>query len=115
MFSSVFGHFLYVIFFFVKIYVVHVCAGLFPAASKLLCGLTFDIAHSSSHVILLKYLADAGEVPIAIEHVKWVRETSPSMLQMISAKLSASLSSSSKPELILGLLQKVQEISSRKQ
>lgn len=109
--SSVFVHRFYVIFSYLRVYIVHICAGLFPAASNLLCGLTFDVAHSSSHVILLKYLADAGEVPIAIEHVNWVRETSPSMLQMIRTELSASLSSSSKPEPILQLLQKVQEIS----
>lgn len=100
---------------YLKVHGILVYAGLFPAASKLLCGLTYDIAHSSSHVILLKCLADAGEVPIAVEHIKWVRETSPSMLQMISTELLASLSSPSTPEPVLQVLQTVREMCSLKQ
>ncbi|KAH0969103.1 hypothetical protein GBA52_029023 [Prunus armeniaca] len=31
--------------------------------------------------------ADAKEIPVAIEHVNWVRQTSPLMLQIVSAEL----------------------------
>lgn len=89
--------------------------GLFLAASKLLCGISHDVTQSDSHVTLLKYLADAEEIPVAIEHIKWVRQTSPSMLQIISAELLASLSSSSRPEPTLQLLQTIREISGLKQ
>lgn len=76
-------------------------AGLFRAASELLRGLDYDLAHSEPHVILLKYLANASEVTIAIEHIKSIRETSLSMLEVILSELSVSLSSSSKLEPIL--------------
>ncbi|XP_008231088.1 PREDICTED: pentatricopeptide repeat-containing protein At5g14080 isoform X2 [Prunus mume] len=89
-------------------------AGFFLDASKLLCGLSNDVAQSDSHVILLKYLADAKEIPVAIEHVKWVRQTSPSMLQIVSAELLASLSSSSRLEPTRQLVQTIQEISGLK-
>lgn len=89
--------------------------GLFLAASKLLCGISHDVTQSDSHVTLLKYLADAEEIPVAIEHIKWVRQTAPSMLQIISAELLASLSSSSRPEPTLQLLQTIREISGLKQ
>ncbi|KAJ4729495.1 Pentatricopeptide repeat-containing protein [Melia azedarach] len=83
--------------------------GHFLVAAKLLRGLATDIGHSDAHVILLKCLADAREVQIAIEHIKWIRETSPSMLQVISTELLASLSSSSQPEPILQLLHALHE------
>ncbi|CAB4275475.1 unnamed protein product [Prunus armeniaca] len=89
-------------------------AGFFLDASKLLCGLSNDVAQSDSHVILLKYLADAKEIPVAIEHVKWVRQTSPLMLQIVSAELLASLSSSSRLEPTRQLVQTIQEISGLK-
>ncbi|PON61275.1 Tetratricopeptide-like helical domain containing protein [Parasponia andersonii] len=93
-----------------RAYILHLCKkGLFLTASELLFGLGYDIAHSDSHVILLKYLVDAAELSIAIEHMKWVRETSSSLLQVISAELSVSLSYSSKPELVLQLLKAMQE------
>ena len=84
-------------------------AGNFPFASKLLCGLTNDVGHPDSHVIFLKYLADAGEISTSIEHIKWVGSSSPSMLPTISAALFASLASSSKPEPILKMLQTIQD------
>lgn len=88
-------------------------AGHFLVATKLLCGLSSDLGHSDSHVILLKSLADAREVEMAIEHIKWVRESSPTMLQEIStelfASLPSSLPSSSYPEPILLLLHALQE------
>ncbi|KAJ7942773.1 Pentatricopeptide repeat-containing protein [Quillaja saponaria] len=59
------------------------------AASKLLCSLDYDIGHTESHVILLKCLADASELAVAIQHLKWVKETSPVTLQDISSELLA--------------------------
>lgn len=94
---------------------VYVHAGHFLAASKLLCSLTCDIGHSGSHVILLKCLADARAVPIAIEHIEQVQKASPSTLQVIFYELLASLSSCSKPEAILQLLQAIQEMSNFQQ
>ncbi|EXC33394.1 hypothetical protein L484_010804 [Morus notabilis] len=88
--------------------VLNIC--LFLAASEFLRRLNYGFAHSEFHVILLKFLANASEVPTAIEHIKSVRETSPSMLQAISSELSASLSSSSKPEAILQLLDATKEV-----
>ncbi|RVX06755.1 Pentatricopeptide repeat-containing protein [Vitis vinifera] len=81
----------------------------FLFASKLLCGLTYDVGHSDSHVIFLKYLADASEISTAIEHIKWVGDTLPSMLPTISTELFALLASSSKPEPILQMLLAMQE------
>ncbi|XP_027351947.1 pentatricopeptide repeat-containing protein At5g14080 [Abrus precatorius] len=81
--------------------------GHFTAASKLLCNLN-HIAHAESHVILLKCLADAQELPIAIEHLKWVQEKSPSILQDTCTGLLASLSSAKCPEPILQFLQRIQ-------
>lgn len=73
------------------------------------------MGHSDSHVILLKCLADAKEVPSAIEHIKRVKKSSPSMLRVISTELLISLSSSSKPEPILQMLQAMQEVSNIEQ
>ncbi|XP_061339104.1 pentatricopeptide repeat-containing protein At5g14080 [Gastrolobium bilobum] len=77
------------------------------AASKLLCSLNHDMGHAQSHLTLLKYLADAKEIPIAIEHLTWVQERSPSMVQDICAGLLASLSSATCPEPILQFLQRI--------
>ena len=94
---------------------LYVHAGHFLAASKLLCSVTCDIRHSDSHVILLKCLADSREVPIAIEHIERVRKDSPSTLQVICTELLASLSSCSKSEAILQLLQAINEMSNFQQ
>ncbi|XP_044501247.1 pentatricopeptide repeat-containing protein At5g14080 isoform X3 [Mangifera indica] len=83
--------------------------GHFLVAVKFLHGLAPDMGHSESHVILLKCLADAREIQVAIEHIKWLQKTSPSILQVIATELSALLSSLSQPEPILQLLQAVQE------
>ncbi|XP_029131026.1 pentatricopeptide repeat-containing protein At5g14080 isoform X1 [Cajanus cajan] len=84
--------------------------GHLTSASKLLCSLNHDIGHAESHVILLKCLADAQEIPIAIEHLKWVQEKSPSMLQDICTGLLASLSSATCPEPMLEFLQRIQDV-----
>ncbi|XP_059598829.1 pentatricopeptide repeat-containing protein At5g14080 isoform X2 [Vitis vinifera] len=91
-------------------FILYICKeGNFLFASKLLCGLTYDVGHSDSHVIFLKYLADASEISTAIEHIKWVGDTLPSMLPTISTELFALLASSSKPEPILQMLLAMQE------
>ncbi|KAL1314602.1 hypothetical protein HN51_041415 [Arachis hypogaea] len=78
-------------------------------ASKLLCSLNNDIGNTEAHVVLLKCSAEAKEIPIAIEHLKWVQQKSPLMLQDICAGLLAFISSATFPEPILQLLQKIQD------
>ncbi|XP_020533505.1 pentatricopeptide repeat-containing protein At5g14080 [Jatropha curcas] len=92
-------------------FILNLCKkGQFLLASQLLCSLPDGVGNSDSHVVLLKCLADADEVPLAIEHVKQVRGLSPSMLQVIYTELLALLSSSSKPETISCLLQSLCEL-----
>ncbi|EEF49404.1 pentatricopeptide repeat-containing protein, putative [Ricinus communis] len=91
-------------------FIINLCKkGQFLAATKLLCGPAHDIGHSDSHVVLLKCLADAEEMSIAVEHIKQIREASSLMLQVISSELSALLSSSSKSESILFLLEAISD------
>ncbi|MBA0842240.1 hypothetical protein Goarm_002082 [Gossypium armourianum] len=91
-------------------FVIHLCRkGQFPVASKLLCVLNSDIAHSDTHVVMLKWLADAKEIQLAIKHIQRVRGTSPSILQAIFSKLAASVSSTSGPNSTEQLLQAIQE------
>ncbi|KAE8661648.1 Pentatricopeptide repeat-containing protein [Hibiscus syriacus] len=86
-------------------FVMHLCrTGQFLVASKLLCVLNSDIAHSDAHVVLLKWLADAKEIQLAINHTQRVRETSPSTLQAILSKLGASVSPTSRSGSINQLL-----------
>lgn len=89
-------------------YVVY--AGHLTAASKLLCSLSHSIGHAETHIVLLKCLADAGEIPIAIEHLRWVQDNLPTMLQDICTGLLASLSVSKCPEPILQFLQRMQGV-----
>ncbi|CAI8612101.1 unnamed protein product [Vicia faba] len=84
--------------------------GHLTAASKLLCSLSHNIVNAESHVVLLKCLADAREIPIAIEHLRWVQDKSPSILQDICTGLLASLSVSECPEPILQFLQRMQGV-----
>lgn len=86
-----------------------ILAGHFTAASNLLLHRALDIRHSDSHVILIKCLADAGQIPIAIEHIKRVGENFPLMLPTVHTELSTLLSSSSKSEPLLLLIQLAQE------
>ncbi|GAV64249.1 PPR domain-containing protein/PPR_2 domain-containing protein [Cephalotus follicularis] len=83
--------------------------GHFLVASKLLCGLSYDIGHADTHSTLLKFLADANELQVAIEHIKLVQETLPSLVQVISNELLESLPSLSKPDPILQLLQAIRD------
>lgn len=77
------------------------------AASKFICSLSHDIGGSESHVILLKCLADAREIPIALEHLKWIQQREPSILEDIRTGLLASLSSVSCPQSLLQFLQMI--------
>lgn len=86
-------------------------AGLFLSASNLLCSVCNDIAHSESHVILLKCLVDAGEDAIATEHIDKVQQISPSISQVISSELVALLASSANPEPLMRLLKSKQILS----
>jgi hypothetical protein len=85
-------------------------AGHMTAASKLLCSLGHDIGRGESHVVLLKCLADTRQSPIAIEHLRWIQDKSPSMLHDICTGLLASLSVSKCPEPILQFLQSMQGV-----
>lgn len=82
-----------------------ILAGFFLAASKLLRDRISDIGYTESHMTLLKYLADAGELSLVIEHIKWVREKSPTLLHCILTEVSVALSSSSKSDAMLQLFQ----------
>lgn len=90
------------------LYVFH--AGHLTDASNLLCGLNHDIGRAELHVILLKCLADSQEIRIAIEHLNWVQEKSPSMLQDICTGLLGALSSATCPDPILQFLQRIQDM-----
>ncbi|CAA2955107.1 pentatricopeptide repeat-containing protein At5g14080 isoform X1 [Olea europaea var. sylvestris] len=79
--------------------------GFFLAASKLLRDRISDIGYTESHMTLLKYLADAGELSLVIEHIKWVREKSHTLLHCILTEVSVALSSSSKSDAMLQLFQ----------
>ncbi|KNA03062.1 hypothetical protein SOVF_212740, partial [Spinacia oleracea] len=77
-------------------------------ASKFLCS-NCHLEHKGSHVILLKYLAEANQYETAINHLKQVMAASPSLLQEISTEILGLLSSSPNPEPILQLLQEMQQ------
>lgn len=91
-------------------FILCLCKGShFHAASGLLCGLTSGIGDSDSHVVLLKCLIGAKEIPLSIEHIKWVRENSAVMLKTICTELLALDSPLSKSESTLQLVQAVQD------
>ncbi|KAK9037218.1 hypothetical protein V6N11_022137 [Hibiscus sabdariffa] len=91
-------------------FVMHLCRkGQFLVASKLLCVLNTDIAHSDTHVAMLKWLADAKEIQFAINHIQRVRETSLLTLQAIFSKLVTTVSSTSRSDSIGQLLHAIKE------
>ncbi|XAR58300.1 hypothetical protein NMG60_11026746 [Bertholletia excelsa] len=93
-----------------SLFVLCLCnGGHFHTASKLLCGLSSDVEDSDSHAILLKCLVDAALFPLALEHLKCIRKKSALLLQGIHSKLLSSVSSFTKPEPILELLQAMKE------
>lgn len=59
-------------------------------------------------MMLLKCLADAGEVAVAIEHMKRVGEMWPRMLNEFRVELLSWLTSWSKPQPILELIQAIE-------
>ncbi|CAN1341971.1 Pentatricopeptide repeat-containing protein At5g14080 [Linum perenne] len=81
----------------------------FLLSCKVLQGLSNDIGHTDSHVVLMKCLAEANEFRAAAEHVKWIQDTSPSMFHTIVSEVSASLSSSINPGLLQQLVQAMSE------
>ncbi|PWA61163.1 ACT domain-containing protein [Artemisia annua] len=84
--------------------------GQFIAASNLVLDYTSTIGNSESSMILLELLVDAGEVPVAIEHVKKVGEISPRMLHELHAEFLSSLSSSSKQRPMLEFIQVIESL-----
>ncbi|CAM8980641.1 unnamed protein product [Rhodiola kirilowii] len=84
--------------------------GCFLAASEFLLTLRDDVNNWESHVTLLRFLADAGEVPLAIKHIKGIKESFRTMLKPISSELLGSLSSAPNPNPITQLLQVIQEV-----
>ncbi|KAK9137166.1 hypothetical protein Sjap_007760 [Stephania japonica] len=79
------------------------------AASKVIQGLIPEPENASCHVLLLRYFVEAGEFQMAIEHMKWIKETAPSISQVLSSEIVASLSYSLKAEPILQLLRLMKE------
>lgn len=80
---------------------------------ELLCDQSPDVAFLDAHLIFLKFLADAEEISLAVEHLKWIQGKSPSMHQALSNEILASISSSSKPDPIFKLSQVMQEMAYR--
>ncbi|KAL1812205.1 hypothetical protein ACET3Z_022270 [Daucus carota] len=90
-------------------FVLFLCKeGYFSDACELLRGRYNDVKHANTHAMMLKCMADAGELAPAIEHMQWFSDNSPSVLHAIAAELLASLSASAKPDLIEQILRSVQ-------
>lgn len=88
--------------------VISLCkGGHFPSGSRLLCALKYNSVLVEPHVILLKYIADAGQIPLAVEHIKQIKINSAMLLQNISSELLSLVSSSSNSDPILQLLQEI--------
>lgn len=85
-------------------------AGYFLAASKFLLSLRDDVNNWESHVTLLRFLADAEEVPLAIKHINVIKESIPTMLKPISSELFGSLSSAQNPNPVRQMLQAIQNV-----
>ncbi|XP_077215610.1 tetratricopeptide repeat (TPR)-like superfamily protein isoform X2 [Tasmannia lanceolata] len=84
--------------------------GNFSTASKVMRGLPLsEVDNTGSHVVLLKGLVDAGEVEMAVDHIKWVRDGSLSKFQAISTELISSLALSLNPKPILQLFHAMRE------
>ncbi|KAL5717377.1 hypothetical protein ACHQM5_010390 [Ranunculus cassubicifolius] len=83
--------------------------GKYLAASKVIRGLTPNFDNHECHGVLIKALADAGEIETALNHIEWIVSCSPPILQVVSAELVASLSSALKPDPIVQLLRSMME------
>ncbi|XP_071703046.1 pentatricopeptide repeat-containing protein At5g14080 [Rutidosis leptorrhynchoides] len=91
-------------------FIVFLCReGQFRVASDLVHDYTSTF-NSESHMMLLKCLADAGEIDVAIEHMTKVGQLSPSMLHELRVELLSSLSSSSKSQKILELVRVIDSL-----
>ncbi|KAG9147631.1 hypothetical protein Leryth_015708 [Lithospermum erythrorhizon] len=88
--------------------------GYFLDASNLLRDSKVGSGQLDSHVRLLKLLGNAREVPLAMEHIKWIRQRSLQELHGVHAALSASLHSSMELDQIIMFceLQKCSSITS---
>ncbi|KAK9052279.1 hypothetical protein SSX86_028908 [Deinandra increscens subsp. villosa] len=83
-------------------FILYLCKkGQFTAASNLVHDYTSTLRKSKSNMILLNYLADAGEFSVAFEHVKRFGEISVPLLHELRAELFSSLPSSSKQQLMI--------------
>ena len=80
-------------------------AGNFKAALSAMCNVPSNVENLNSHVILLKYLTDVGEVEMAIEHLKWIRSNCSSNFENIMNELMASLSTSASLQHVTKLIQ----------
>lgn len=89
---------------------IFISAGYFHAASKFLLSLRDDVNNWESQVTLLRFLADDGEAPLAIKHIKGIKESFPTMLKPISSELFGSLSSAPNPNPIRQLLHAIQDV-----
>lgn len=88
--------------------VYFVIAGYLVPAMELLRDQSSDITLLDSHLILLKFLANADEISLAVEHLKWIQGKSPLMHQALSNEILASIASSSKSDPIFKLFQVMQ-------
>nr|XP_043639662.1 pentatricopeptide repeat-containing protein At5g14080 [Erigeron canadensis] len=92
-------------------FILYLCKkGHFIAASSLVRDYNSTIGNSESNMILLKCLADAGEVPLAIEHIKMIGKMSPPMMHELRTGFLSSLSSPSKPQPILEIIQVIETL-----
>ncbi|XP_020581896.1 pentatricopeptide repeat-containing protein At5g14080 [Phalaenopsis equestris] len=82
--------------------------GNYACASTVMHGITGRIEICDPDIILLKSLADAGEINMAAKHVEFVKNSYPFKLQIIVNKLHESLSTAPKLDSVLQLLQAVQ-------
>ncbi|WMV17679.1 hypothetical protein MTR67_011064 [Solanum verrucosum] len=83
--------------------------GYLVPAMELLRDQSTDTAFLDSHLNFLNFLADAEEISLAVEYLKWIQGKSPLMHQALSNEILASISSSSKPDPIFKLFQVMQE------
>ncbi|ERM97656.1 hypothetical protein AMTRI_Chr01g132440 [Amborella trichopoda] len=83
-------------------------AGNCRVASRVIISIApSDMASCISHAVLLKSLVEGGELEMAIDHVKWIRDHYSSAVKSIFAELIACVSSSPRPGPIIGFLREL--------